>query len=143
MHIVFAESCTAGLVSDAIVQIPGASQVFWGSFITYSTDAKVKSLGIDPQLIERFGAVSEECALAMARGAREKSGADLAVSVTGLAGPEGDGSSVPVGTVWIALEGKDLPPRAVRYQFSGSRSEIRELATDRVIKKLADVLETA
>jgi PncC family amidohydrolase len=140
LHVAFAESCTAGLAADAIVQISGASQVFWGSFVTYSNDAKIKMLGIDPQLIEKYGAVSEECALAMADGARNKSGADLAISVTGLAGPESDESGLPVGTVWIGWAGKNLHSGATCCLFSGTRSEIRESAAETVIKKLSEII---
>jgi PncC family amidohydrolase len=142
LRIAFAESCTAGLAADAIVRVPGASQVFWGSFVTYSLDAKMKLLGIDPPLLAKYGAVSEECALAMANGALVKSGVDLALSVTGLAGPESDGSGLPVGTVWIGWSGNMLDSGASCYQFLGSRSEIRESAAECVIKKLAEILET-
>jgi PncC family amidohydrolase len=138
--VAFAESCTAGLVADVIARIPGASQVLWGSFVTYSVDAKIKLLGIDPLLIEKYGAVSEECALAMAEGALNKSGADLALSVTGLAGPDGDGSANPVGTVWIGWAGKKISAGASCYQFFGSRSSIRESAAESVIKKLAEIM---
>jgi PncC family amidohydrolase len=140
LSVAFAESCTAGLVSDAIVRISGASQVFWGSFVSYSNDAKIKLLGIEKELIEKYGAVSKECALAMAEGALHKSGVDVALSVTGLAGPLGDGSDLPVGTVWIGWEGKSLVAGASCYQFSGSRSEIREKAVDAVLKRLAEII---
>jgi PncC family amidohydrolase len=98
-------------------------------------------LGIDPNLIETYGAVSKECALAMAKGALNKSGADVALSVTGLAGPLGDGSANPVGTVWIGWEGKRISTGAICHHFSGSRSEIRESAAESVIKKLADIVK--
>jgi PncC family amidohydrolase len=139
LHVAFAESCTAGLVADAIVEISGASQVFWGSFVTYSVDAKIKLLGIDRALIETYGAVSEECALAMALGALHKSGADAAFSVTGLAGPDSDESGLPVGTVWIGWAGKNHVSGAQCFQFSGSRREIRELAAEAVITKLSEI----
>jgi PncC family amidohydrolase len=87
LSLAAAESCTGGLVSDLLVRVPGASRVFWGSFICYSIDAKRRMLGIGEDLILRFGAVSRETACAMALGALEKSGAGAAVSVTGLAGP--------------------------------------------------------
>jgi PncC family amidohydrolase len=123
-----AESCTAGLVADMIARIPGASQVFWGSFVTYTVDAKVKVLGLDARAVERFGPVSRETAGAMAQGALEKSGADYAVAVTGLAGPDGDGTAVPVGTVWIATAGRDRAPQTQAFHFEGSRNGIRERA---------------
>jgi PncC family amidohydrolase len=123
-----AESCTAGLVADLIAQVPGASRFFWGSFVTYTVDAKVKLLGIDEALIRRYGAVSRETACAMAAGALARSGAGAAVSVTGLAGPEGDGSPLPVGTVWIGAALGGGAPEADVFHFSGTRNEIRAAA---------------
>jgi PncC family amidohydrolase len=131
-----AESCTAGLVADLVARVPGASAVFWGSFVTYMVDAKVKILGLDPTLVERFGPVSRETACAMALGAREKSGADYAVAVTGLAGPGGDGTDVPVGTVWIATAGRDRAPEAQVFCFEGSRNTIRDNAAARALDVL-------
>jgi PncC family amidohydrolase len=136
--VVAAESCTAGLAADLIARIPGASRVFWGSFVTYSIDAKIRMLGIDGALIRKFGAVSRETALAMAQGALEKSGADYAFSVTGLAGPGGDGSGLPVGTVWIAtaLAGGERRGRAAVFRFSGERNEIRAAAAQQAIGEI-------
>ncbi|MDR2257578.1 MAG: nicotinamide-nucleotide amidohydrolase family protein, partial [Treponema sp.] len=84
--LVLAESCTAGLASDLIARIPGASRVLWGSFVCYTVEAKISMLGLNRDLIEKYGAVSRETACAMAEGALEKSGAPLAAAVTGLAG---------------------------------------------------------
>ena len=128
-----AESCTAGLVADRLARVPGASRVFWGSFVAYAVDAKVRLLGVDPALISRHGAVSRETALAMASGALEKSGAHMAVSVTGLAGPEGDGSGQPVGTVWIGIARRGLPPEAVACRFAGDRNAVRAAAAREAI----------
>jgi PncC family amidohydrolase len=133
---VAAESCTAGLAADLIARIPGASRVFWGSFVTYSIDAKIRMLGIDGALIQKFGAVSRETALAMAAGALEKSGADYAVAVTGLAGPGGDGSGVPVGTVWIATAAACGEGRASVFRFQGVRNEVRAAAAQKAITEL-------
>jgi PncC family amidohydrolase len=133
-----AESCTAGLVADQFARVPGASQVFWGSFVTYTVDAKVKVLGLDRRELERYGPVSRETACAMALGALEKSGADYAVAVTGLAGPGGDGTAVPVGTVWIAAAASDRIAQARRFNFEGSRNEIREKAALEALKFLVD-----
>ncbi|MDR1248464.1 MAG: nicotinamide-nucleotide amidohydrolase family protein [Treponema sp.] len=134
--LVAAESCTAGLVADRLARIPGASRVFWGSFVTYAADAKERVLGVDPELIRRRGAVSRETALAMASGALEKSGAHMAVSVTGLAGPDGDGSGQPVGTVWIGIARRGLPPEAVVRYFAGDRNAVREAAAAEAIAEL-------
>jgi PncC family amidohydrolase len=133
---VAAESCTAGLAADLIARIPGASRVFWGSFVTYSIDAKARMLGIEEALIRKFGAVSRETALAMAEGALRKSGADYAFSVTGLAGPDGDGSGIPVGTVWIATFSSGGEGRASVFSFQGERNEIRRAAAQKAIAEL-------
>jgi PncC family amidohydrolase len=131
-----AESCTAGLVADRLARVPGASRVFWGSFVAYAADAKERILGVDPALIRRHGAVSRETALAMASGALEKSGAHMAVSVTGLAGPDGDGSETPVGTVWIGVARRGLPAEAVACHFDGDRNAVREAAAGEAIAEL-------
>jgi PncC family amidohydrolase len=135
-----AESCTAGLVADRIAQVPGASRVFWGSLVTYSIDAKVTVLGIDRELITRWGAVSRETACAMAEGALEKSGAHVAVSVTGIAGPDGDGSGQPVGTVWIGLARQGFPAEALCRHYEGDRGAIRNAAAGDAIITLLNRL---
>jgi PncC family amidohydrolase len=131
-----AESCTAGLVADLIARVPGASRVFWGSFVTYSVDAKIQLLGVDADSIRCHGAVSRETAIAMAEGALEKSGADAVVSVTGLAGPDGDGSGQPIGTVWIGIARRGLPGEAVSHRYTGDRNAIRNAAAAGAIAEL-------
>jgi PncC family amidohydrolase len=131
-----AESCTAGLVADRLARVPGASRVFWGSFVAYAADAKARLLGVDPDLIRRHGAVSRETALAMASGALERSGAHIGLSVTGLAGPEGDASGQPVGTVWIGIARRGLPPEAVVRRFAGDRNAVRSAAAQGAIEEL-------
>jgi PncC family amidohydrolase len=126
--LVLAESCTAGLVSDLIARIPGASRVLWGSFVCYTVDAKISMLGLNRDLIIKYGAVSRETACAMAEGALEKSGASLAAAVTGLAGPGGDGSDVPAGTVWIATAIRGEKTEAAVFHYRGSRNSIRNSA---------------
>ncbi|MDR2343794.1 MAG: nicotinamide-nucleotide amidohydrolase family protein [Spirochaetaceae bacterium] len=128
LRIAVAESCTGGLVGSLLAGVPGASDVFWGGFTSYTTDAKQKMLGIDAALLERYGAVSMECACAMAASARSRAEADLSLSVTGLAGPGGDGSANPVGTVWIGAACRGLPPFAKVHHFSGGRGEVRAKA---------------
>lgn len=137
-----AESCTAGLVADALASVPGASEVFWGSFVSYTPEAKMRMLGVGEETLSLHGTVSSETAIAMAAGALEKSGADYAVSVTGLAGPDGAGSETPVGTVWIALAGKAAPEssRAGKIFFYGSRNEIRRGAAMNVLRELLGFL---
>jgi PncC family amidohydrolase len=135
-----AESCTAGLAADLIAQVPGASRVFWGSFVSYTPAAKTRMLGVEEELLDRYGAVSPETARAMAEGALERSGADLAVSVTGLAGPGGDGSAVPVGTVWIGAASRGGESRAVACHYTGSRNRIRRRAARDALKVLMEEL---
>ena len=141
VRIALAESCTAGLVSGALAEVPGASKVLWGSFVTYAAGAKVRMLGIGEDLIARHGEVSREIALAMAEKAREISGADLAVSVTGLAGPGGDGSAVPVGTVWIGLARRDGEAEARMFRYSVPRNPLRAAAAAEALRLLAEALE--
>jgi PncC family amidohydrolase len=142
--LVLAESCTAGLASALLACVPGASRVLWGSFACYTAQAKAAMLGLDPQQLELQGLVSEETACGMASGAREKSGADLAAAVTGLAGPDGDGSAVPVGTVWIAtacgFKTDGAKPNAKMYSFSGTRDKVRLQAVRAMFLDLLDAL---
>jgi nicotinamide-nucleotide amidase len=100
--IAVAESCTGGLVTAALTEVPGSSDVLDAGFVTYSNEAKVAMLGIASDVIETFGSVSEATAWAMARGAIDRSGADVAVSITGIAGPGGGSEKKPVGTVVFA-----------------------------------------
>jgi PncC family amidohydrolase len=138
--IAAAESCTAGLVADEIARIPGASGVFWGSWVCYTLQAKKAMLGIGDETLAKYGAVSAETAGAMAQSALEKSGADGAVSVTGLAGPDGDGSAAPVGTVWIGTALKNGRVRAEKFYFTGFRNAIREQAAREALRELYSVL---
>jgi PncC family amidohydrolase len=133
-----AESCTAGLVADLLARVPGASRVFWGSLVTYTGAAKVRMLGLKEDQLARFGAVSPETARAMAEGALEQSGADLAVSVTGIAGPGGDGTAVPVGTVWIGLARNGGESRARVFHYQGPRNEVRRRAARDALEVLLE-----
>ena len=139
--IALAESCTGGLAADLLASVPGASRVFWGSFICYTLHAKAQMLGIDPLDLDRWGAVSRETAEAMARGALERSGSDIAVSVTGLAGPEGDGSPTPLGTVWIGAARRGRQAAAWLNQYQGDRNEIRRKAAAGCMAVLSRELE--
>lgn len=98
-----AESCTGGLVSALLTSIPGSSQMVDRGFVTYSNDAKIEMLGVPETIIREHGAVSAPCAEAMARGALARSGADVAVSITGIAGPGGGSDAKPVGLVYLAV----------------------------------------
>lgn len=111
--IAVAESCTGGLVSAALTEVPGSSDVFDSGFVTYSNEAKVAMLSVSMDVIETFGAVSIAVAWAMARGALEKSRADVAVAITGIAGPGGGSERKPVGTVVFARARRDSDPNEV------------------------------
>jgi nicotinamide-nucleotide amidase len=111
--ITVAESCTGGMVCAAITAIPGSSAVFEAGYVSYGNDAKIAMLGIDSNVIDTFGAVSIATAWAMAQGALEKSGADVAVAITGVAGPDGGSPQKPVGTVVFARAERGANPNDV------------------------------
>jgi len=140
LTLALAESCTAGLVSSLLADVPGASAVLWGSFVCYTREAKISMLGIDSRSLDAHGLVSGETARAMASGVVQKSGAYLAAAVTGLAGPEGDGSNVPVGTVWTAAVYNGETAMAREFHFTGSRNSIRLRAAIAVLELINNVL---
>jgi nicotinamide-nucleotide amidase len=130
--VVLAESCTGGLVAAAITEIPGSSAVLDRGFVTYSNEAKLESLGVPLDIIETFGAVSIACAWAMAKGALARSNADVAVAISGVAGPTGGTDLKPVGTVVFArmVRGDEGEPEGELKRFEPtSRAEIRREAT--------------
>lgn len=134
-RVSFAESCTGGMLTSKIVDLPGASNVLDESHVTYANAAKVQVLGVKPETLERYGAVSEECACEMAEGVRRISGADYGVSVTGIAGPEGGTPDKPVGTVYIGIS-DETGTFAKRFQFSGQRTWIRTLTCGHALNLL-------
>ncbi|WP_324807965.1 CinA family protein [Sphingomonas sp. LY29] len=132
--IAVAESCTGGLVSAALTEIAGSSAVFVAGYVTYSNEAKQGMLKVGRDVIETFGAVSVATAWAMARGAVDASGADVAVSITGIAGPDGGSDRKPVGTVVFARAARSDGPDDTMadqklFDASGGRSDIRRQAT--------------
>lgn len=136
-----AESCTGGLLAGAITDIPGASAVLERGFVAYSNESKMQLLGVDPRLIAAHGAVSAEVASAMATGALERSSADVAVSITGIAGPEGGSAAKPVGLVFFAVAARGHAPRIESRLFPGaSRAFVREKAVEAALEMLIEVL---
>jgi nicotinamide-nucleotide amidase len=129
-----AESCTGGMVGERITAVPGSSNYFLGGFITYSDLLKTELLGVDPELIEKHSAVSNEVACAMALGARVRTGATFALSITGEAGPESS-SGVPVGTIFVGFAGPDTT-EAIRFAMPGDRPRIRGFATQAALDLL-------
>ena len=123
LMLVTAESCTGGLITKLMTDIPGSSGVVWGGLVTYSNEAKERLLGVSE--LAANGAVSEQTVLSMAAGALSHSGADISVSVSGIAGPEGGTTDKPVGTVCIAILKRGGEGRAWRFLFHGSRSFVR------------------
>ncbi len=140
LKLATAESCTGGLLSALFTEISGSSKVFDRGFVTYSNQAKIEMLGVKKETLEKFGAVSEEAAKEMAEGAARNSQADIAVAITGIAGPEGGSktkgtSEKPVGLVFIAIFANEKTS-LFKFNFSGNRSEIRKAALDAALEAI-------
>ena len=133
--VAVAESCTGGLIAAKLVNVPGISRWLLEGVVAYSNASKVRTLGVPEDLTRRHGAVSEEVARAMAEGIRRRSGADFALGVTGVAGPEGGTAEKPVGTVWTALADAAATP-AAREVFTGDRALVRERAANYALNML-------
>ena len=136
-----AESCTGGLVAAALTEVAGSSAVLQSGFVTYSNEAKISLLGVNSELIDTFGAVSIAVAWAMAQGALKRSSADVAVAISGVAGPGGGTPNKPVGTVVFALaergkDPEDVVADMIRFGEDKSRAEIRMAATLRALQLL-------
>jgi nicotinamide-nucleotide amidase len=127
--LALAESCTGGMVASLVTDVPGSSEYFLGSVVTYANATKEDLLGVDPAILRASGAVSEETALAMARGAVARFEADVAVSVTGIAGPDGGSVEKPVGTVYFGLAARGGGATARKRLFGGDRAVIRRAAS--------------
>ncbi len=141
LKLVTAESCTGGLITALMTEIPGSSDVLERGFVTYSNDAKIEVLGVPRTLIGQHGAVSAEVAGAMAKGALAHSKADIAVSVTGVAGPDGGTDDKPVGLVYISVlsPGRDATIKECRFGVR-SRSAIRMAAVGEALNLIRQVI---
>ncbi len=126
LSVAVAESCTGGLVLGKLTERPGASAFVRGGIVAYSDAVKEQLVGVAPKLIEEHGAVSEAVAVALADGARDRTGADVGIGVTGVAGPDGGTPDKPVGLVWIALSGPGGRRLVSRTDQRGTRADVRE-----------------
>lgn len=135
----FAESCTGGLTSSKITDLAGSSEVFYGSIISYDNSIKESQLNVSSDILKNHGAVSVECAKAMAKGALEKLKVDVAVSITGIAGPTGGSAEKPIGTVVIGFATKNKN-EAFSFQFPGDRIRLKERFSDRALLMLYEVM---
>ena len=135
-----AESCTGGMLADRITNVPGSSEYFRGGVVAYAYEAKVALLKVSWDTLRAYGAVSQETVIEMARGARMALGADIAVSVSGIAGPGGGMPDKPVGTTWIGLSTTE-GDWARNFVWDGDRSQNKELSAEAALQLLADYLE--
>ena len=139
LKLALAESCTGGLVGDRITNISGSSEYFLGGVVAYAYEAKVALLGVSWDTLNSRGAVSHETVLEMARGARKALGSDIAVSISGIAGPGGATPDKPVGTTWIGLAASDGEWTRT-FQFSGDRVENKAASAEAALQFLLDYL---
>lgn len=139
-RLAVAESCTGGLISHRLTNVPGSSTYYTGGLVTYAYEAKVRMLGVRWDTLEAHGAVSREVVLEMARGAKKAMGADVGLAVSGIAGPGGGTPEKPVGTTWIGLS---LPDEdlAWRYQWQGDRLQVKEQSAQEALRLLISRLE--
>jgi nicotinamide-nucleotide amidase len=139
--LVTAESCTGGWAAQAVTALAGSSEWFERGFVTYSNEAKVESLGVRPETLERHGAVSEETAREMALGALAHSRASVALAVTGIAGPGGGTAAKPVGTVCFAWAGPGGRIRSETHRFAGDREAVRRQSVERALQGTLEHLD--
>jgi nicotinamide-nucleotide amidase len=140
--IAFAESCTGGKLADALIKVPGASQVVNRGYVTYSNEAKVEDLHVSEETLKRFGAVSHETCLEMVKGLKQRTNADLCVSITGIAGPDGGTDEKPVGLVYIGIS-YNGQTYTLENRFRGNRSMIRQRAMNTTLKLIYDLVKEA
>ncbi len=140
LNLATAKSCTGGMVADRITNVPGSSDYFRGGVVAYAYEAKVALLKVSWDTLRAYGAVSQETVIEMARGARIALGADVAVSVSGIAGPGGGMPDKPVGTTWIGLSTTE-GDWARKFVWDGDRSQNKVLSAEAALQLLADYLE--
>lgn len=136
-----AESCTGGLIAAACTELPGSSAWFERGFVTYANAAKVELLGVDAALIDAHGAVSEPVARAMAAGALQHSHAQVAIAVTGVAGPSGGSAAKPVGTVWFGFAFGSGDVNTELCHFEGDRAAVRQAAVQHALTRVAQLIQ--
>ena len=134
-----AESCTGGMIAELLTSVSGASGVFGYGFVTYSNEAKRNLLGVKFETLESFGAVSEETVTEMAEGALRVSGADVAVTVSGIAGPTGGTKEKPVGLVWIGFGQKGKETVGYKFIFDGDRDSVRKQTVNKVFDLILNI----
>jgi PncC family amidohydrolase len=142
LRLAVAESCTGGLIGHRITNVAGSSAYFLGGVMAYANEAKMRLLGVRQETLERYGAVSRETVLEMARGVRLALGAEISVSVSGIAGPGGGTPEKPVGATWIGLSAPD-DEQAWFYLFQGERIRIKEQAAEQALRRLLEYLDGA
>ncbi len=135
LTIAVAESCTGGLIGHMITDIPGSSAYFLGGIISYSNQAKCDLLGVSPDTLKQYGAVSDQTAMQMATGVKVRFGSDIGLSVTGIAGPDGGTVEKPVGTVFMGFA-FDREPVSIKYLFKGSRQEIKQQTAEIALENI-------
>ncbi len=140
LTLAVAESCTGGLMGGRITAVPGSSAYFLGGVLSYANSAKTRLLGVPAKTISKHGAVSAECAAAMARGARRKLGADLGVAITGVAGPDGGTKEKPVGLVFVAVSGPGRAEAVKRLEINGPRDAVRSRAATAALRLAFDAI---
>ncbi len=140
MTIAVAESCTGGLLSSMITDVPGSSGYFLGAVVAYADETKKKLLGVNPSSLKRYGAVSAHVAAEMARGVSERLSSDIGLSITGIAGPGGGSVKKPVGTVYIGIsvDGRSF---AKGFRFKGTRRSIKKQSATSALNALSEFLE--
>jgi PncC family amidohydrolase len=140
LRLAAAESCTGGLVAHRLTNIAGSSDYFPGGIVAYANEVKIKALDVSPQTLKEHGAVSRETVIEMARGARNVFGADIAVSVSGIAGPGGGTPEKPVGMAWIGLSTPE-GDWARDFRFSGSRGQNKASSAEAALQFVLDYLQ--